>query len=137
MGFVDGTNIILKVETAVADTFITVGGMDKFNYNTQRTSTKRPLFGAAAHVTTGARERSFTVSGLVDITDAGQARLRAMELANTPVKIQILWDGTNGFTEEVKATNFTVDGSADGEVEGGFNFDSNAAAVIAGTGPII
>lgn len=138
MSVLQGSDFLLHVETATPTTYIVVNDMNSFSKSGSRDTTKTAVFARTTpYSSTAPKEASYDVSGLFNPTDAGQQRLRDMEAANTPVKIKVMFDGINGFTQEVKVSSFEYSASPEGFQEYGFELQANADAVIVGTGPIL
>jgi len=132
-----GADFELHVETSTPDTYILVADLNSFSRNTSRDNQTFPVFGSSiAYVIPGAREVTYTAAGFLS-TDAGQERLRTVEQSDTPVKIKVLWDGANGFTQEVRVSSTTQDATPEGLQEVSYEFAATAAAVIVGTGPLV
>lgn len=133
-----GEDFVIKVETATPGTFVVLNDMNRYGINNQRSTTKIPVFSRATpYSIAGARDRSWQISGLFNPADAGYLRLLNAEINNTPLKVQFLYDGTNGFQQEVVVSSFTMDNTPDGVQEIGFQLDAYADATIVGTGPLI
>jgi len=92
-----GDEFALYVETAVAGTFVLVNDLNRCTIQSTRGRNTFPVFQAAPHLTLGRSVKAFSLQGYLNNGDPGQDRLRAMELAGTPVKIRVLPDGVNGF----------------------------------------
>lgn len=97
MSVLEGPDMLIRVETAVAGTFIDVADLNSYSTGNTREKAKFPVFGAAAHRTTGERTKTFSLGGFLNSTDPGQLRIRSLEATDTPVKIRVLPDGVNGF----------------------------------------
>ena len=132
-----GADFELHVESATPDTFILVGDLNSFSRNTARDNQTFPVFGSTvAYVIPGTREITYTVSGFLS-DDAGQERLREAEQNDTPIKVRVLWDGTNGFTQEVRVSSTTQDATPEGLQETSFELAGTGPAEIEGTGPLV
>lgn len=117
--------------------YLVVNDMNAFSKSSTRSTTKVAVFKRALpHTVAAARDVSYTVSGFLNPTDAGQNRLRAMEAADTADNIRVTHDGTNGFVQQVKVTELSFDADPETLQEYGFSFEAEATAVIEGTGPI-
>lgn len=136
---IQGQDFELNVENpAVPGTFIPVQDMNSFSKASDRDANTYPVFQRAApYSVAGARNQTYDVGGYLHGTDAGQAALFAAEAAQTPIEIQVLWDGTNGFRQEVIVNSYSVDVDPESPQEIGFEFTANDTAVIVGTGPLL
>lgn len=138
MAVLQGSDFLLHVETAVAATYVIVNDMNSFSKSGSRDTARTPVFGRATpYTSTAPKEATYDVGGLFNPTDPGQIRLREAEANNTPIKIKVMYDGVNGFTQEVKVSSFEYSATPEGFQEYGFEFAANADAVIVGTGPIM
>jgi hypothetical protein len=138
MAVIQGDQFMLEVETAVPATYVVVNDMNAFSKSSQRNSQTFPVFQRATpHSVAGPREQTYTFSGYLNPTDAGQLRLFAMEAANTTVKIRVTHDGTNGFTQLVRITTYTYDADPENLQEVSFECTADDTAVIQGTGPLL
>lgn len=138
MAFKTGSEFMIEVQLGDAS-WVLVNDMNSFSKQGQRNTNTFPVFQRATPYTVaaGAKEQTYTISGLFNPGDAGQARLLAQEAANAAVSIRITWDGTNGFTQSVKCTSYTHDATPEDPQEISFEFSAEADAVIVGTGPIL
>ena len=139
MAVLQGDDFVLYVETTTPGTFVVVNDISEFSKSVTRDSSQVRVFARATpYVVTGGRNATYTATGFFNPTDPGQQRLRDMEAVDTPVKIRLLYDGTNGFTQEVKVTSYDYGASAEPGLQTyGFDLEANADAVIVGTGPIL
>ncbi|MDQ0273967.1 phage tail tube protein [Cytobacillus purgationiresistens] len=66
----------------------------------------------------GLRDTSYELNGLLNLNDInGQQKIRQSLVENTPLYIQFLPDGNNGFQQEVMVASYEVSASAEGVVE--------------------
>jgi hypothetical protein len=139
MSVLGGEDMVVQVETATPGTFIPVADMDRYTTNNNRDKGRFPVFNGIPHVTVGQRVKTFTVSGFLNNTDAGQQRIRAMEAADTPVKLRVLPDGVNGMEVSVLVNTTGHEASADETSLQTFSFDCEATAdpVPVGTGIVV
>lgn len=115
-----------------------VASMNQFGKTVDRSSQEFPVFDQTTpYVIPGARGQKFSFGGLWQPDDAGQSALVDAEALNDPVTISILWDGTNGFSQEVLVTNISFTTTPEGFQEVTFEATANADASIVGTGPIL
>lgn len=136
MAEVYGEDFVVEVETAVADTYVPVANMNRYSDTQTHTNRTFYRFGAARLEVAGEDDDTFTVSGMLDDTDAGQARLVAMKEARTKVKIRVLPNGTDGFSQEVLVLEATHGAEADPETiqDRAFRFRGVGARTKVGTG---
>jgi hypothetical protein len=135
-----GANFRLKVNTGTtgSPTWTVVQDMNSIDRGSSRDTSRFPVFDKPLpHSIPGAREVTFTVGGFLNTDDAGQEALRDAEQTDTPVEIQVLFDGTNGFTQTVRVGTVNFSTSPEGLQETGFEFSAQDAAVAVGTGPIL
>lgn len=133
-----GEDFRLEVETATPTTFVAVNGMDEWQANDSQNIDTFPTFGAATPLAIPAPpDVSFTISGFLDVADPGQIRLRLIARTRATVIIKVLYDGTNGYTQEVRVGSHGHTASASGGPQTqSFEFAPSATAVIVGTGPL-
>jgi hypothetical protein len=133
-----GETFRLLVETTTPGTFIEVGGMDEWSNDNSQTIDTFPTFGAATPLgIPSPPDITFSISGFFDPVDAGQVRLRTIAVARTTVNIQVLWDGTNGYTQEVRVGSRSHGASASGGPQTtSFEFAPSDDPVIEGSGPL-
>jgi hypothetical protein len=119
-------------------TFVVVASFNQFGKDVDRPSTDYPVFDQATpYSIAGARGQTISFGGLYDPTDAGQEALLDAEAANTPIKIQVLFDGTNGFEQTISITKVGFSTTPEGYQEITFEAKGTTDPVITGTGPIL
>jgi hypothetical protein len=138
MAAVSGQDFLLKVETpAGSGTFITVANFNAYSKKSTSPETKYPVFANPVPlVSPGIKEQTFTVGGLFDPVDPGQAVLRAAESGQTPVMVEALFDGVNGFKQTVRVGGFTQEAKPDALQTISYDFSALDLAVQVGTGPV-
>jgi hypothetical protein len=138
MSAVSGSDFVLKVESpAGSGTFITVQNFNAYGKRSTQAETRYPVFANPVPLTNPApKEQTFTAAGLIDLSDAGQAVLRAAEANRTVVLIQVLFDGINGFKQNVRVGSFAHDARPESLQTVSYEFTGVDAAVIVGSGPI-
>jgi hypothetical protein len=138
MAAVSGQDFLLKVEsTPGSGSFIIVANFNSYSKKSTSPETKYPVFANPTPlVSPGIKEQTFTVGGLFDPVDPGQAVLRAAESAQTPVLIEALFDGTNGFKQTVLVGGFTQEAKPDALQTISYDMSALDVAVTIGTGPI-
>ena len=66
----------------------------------------------------GIKDAGYSLSGFWDKDDtAGQVAIRGAWAGNTAIYIQILLDGTNGWSQQCRVSSFNISVAADGAVE--------------------
>lgn len=132
----DGSEFLLRVRTSEApDVYTTVEDMNSYSKGRTRDVTRVPVFNRSRpRVLRGALEEGFTVGGILNDNDAGQAALRTAEDTDTPVMIEVTSDGVNGFTQLVRVNSYTHEADPDGFQEITFEMSAEEAPVIKGTG---
>lgn len=132
-----GDQLDIQVDDGAAGWY-DVNDMNAFSKNSDRSVTKVPVFmRTLPHIVASSRDQGFTISGFLNGSDDGQNRLRAAEAADTSVTIRVLFDGTNGFQQDVKVISFTYDADPEGLQEHGFTLEADGDATIVGTGPLL
>ena len=133
-----GEDFLLEVETATPGIFVAVGGMDTFDQSDSQDISTFPTFGLSTPLAIPSPpDISFSASGFFDSTDAGQIRLRTIGRARTTVNINVLHDGTNGYTQLVRVGARTFGAGAGGGPQAqSFQFAPAGDPVIMGTGPL-
>lgn len=134
----NGDDLLVRVETATPATFVDVSDMDNVDDGSEQAENSFPVFGNKKYIVPGTRDVNITVSGFFNPTDAGQIRLLGAEKARTVIKVQILYDGTNGYTVPVRVKSRKGNGKPNGQLQTiAFDMTATADSVIAGTGPAI
>ena len=132
-----GVDFFLSVATTLGGIYDPVSDLNAFNKSSSRTIAQFPVFmRAVSYGIPAPREETFTASGYLSVADTGQNTLRTAEINNTTVFLKVLYDGTNGFTQEVRVGSKSFSVAPDGLQEVTFEFASVGAAVIVGTGPV-
>lgn len=138
MAVVNGADCVVKVENAPGSgVFVTCAAINRVRKNSNTEEHSHPVFGGTKYVIPGDRDQDLEVGGFLDTTDTGQAALRTAESTKVPIRIQVLFDGVNGFDQSVRVTSFTHEAAAEGDLQPiSFGFVRNAAPTQVGTGPI-
>jgi hypothetical protein len=121
-------------------TYIPVNEMNRFSRRTGRSTSRTPVFmRARPHTTRSAREFTATISGFLNDTDPGQEIIRDAMNADTTVKLRVLPDGVNGFTQDFYVGNQTYDASADASAmqEAGWELTDASDPALVLLGPIL
>lgn len=132
-----GEDFVLNVNTGTeaVPVWTPVADMNSYSKSTTRSRNRYPVFGGVTHVTTSPQEEDITVGGFLNDTDAGQQELRDAADNNEVAQIQVLFDGTNGFEQDVKVHTYTHDAEPEGLQEHGFEFTGVSVRTPVGTGP--
>lgn len=134
-----GQDFTISVAALATPTaFSPVGDMNSYRRGSSRDETRHSVFGRTLqYIIPGRRDQTMEIGGFLNLSDAGQILLRAAEAAKTDVIVKILFDGTNGFTQQCSVSSFTHEATPDDLESHGFTLVPSADAVIAGTGPIL
>lgn len=129
---------LLVAAIATPTAFSAVNDTNTYRRGSSREAGRRSVFmRVVPYIVTGRRQQTMEFGGYLNLTDAGQALMRAAEMNNTDVVAKVLFDGTNGFTQQCKVTSFTHEASPD-DLQGiTWVLDPVADPVIVGTGPIL
>lgn len=134
---VDGKTVTIQVSATSGGTKTVVNGLTRFSRRRSRSTTRTAVFSRTTpYLSRTQRAHSFTVSGLRINADAGQVMLRDSEAADTSVFLTVLWDGTNGFMQEVLPSELSDDAAPEGLVGYGFSFEGVDEPTVVGTGPL-
>jgi hypothetical protein len=138
MAVPNGADVVIKAENAPGSgVFVTVAALTRVSKKSDTDENTHPAFGNTKYVVPGTRNQGLTLSGFLDTTDTGQAALRTAESTRVPIRIQVLFDGVNGFDQSVRVRSFTHDADAAGDLQPvSFDVVGNAAATIVGSGPV-
>lgn len=111
-----GEDLIISVEDPdVPDTYIEVTNMDTYSRTSARDVKSTKVFNKTRPIKAPSRitDDSFTIGGLNTPADEGQLILAAAAEAGTTVKLRVLPDGVDGFTQEVLLTSLKDDADPD------------------------
>jgi hypothetical protein len=138
MAVPNGTDVVVKVENAPGSgVFVVAAALTSIRKTSDTDENVHPAFGGTKYVVPGTRNQGLEIGGFLDTTDTGQAALRTAESTRVAIRIQVLFDGVNGFDQSVRVTNFTHSAEAEGDLQPiSFSVVGNAAATIVGTGPV-
>lgn len=135
---IPGENFQLNVEDpALPGTYLPVNDMNSFSKASDRDSNTYPVFQRAPYALAGARNQTYDVGGYLFPGDPGQQALLDAELSQLPINIEVLWDGVDGFRQDVKVASYSVDVDPESPQEIGFEFTADDAAVVVGAGPLL
>lgn len=134
MAVISGGNLKLNVNTGTAatPTWTPVNDMDTLGRRSNRDTNTRPVFMRnVPHQTQGARTETYAIAGLYSPGDPGQDALRKHEEDGTIAHIQVLPNGTGGWSQHVLVNSYTHDAEADPSSlqEFGFEFTATDAKV--------
>ncbi len=134
-----GADFTIAVAALATPTvFSPVSDMNSYSRGSSRDVTKHSVFGRLLQYSIqGRRDQTMEIGGFFTIGDAGQGILRTAEANNTNVIIKILFNGTDGFTQQCSVSAFTNEADPDDLLPYGFTLAPAADAVIAGAGPIM
>lgn len=117
---------------------VIVNDLNSYSKQVQRNTQTYPVFKRQTpHSTSGAREQTYSLGGYLNPDDPGQQALLAAEETNTPIKIQVLFNSTDGFSQLVGVNSLTHDADPEGLQEISFELTAKADATKVGNGPII
>lgn len=138
MAVPNGADCLIKVENAPGSgVFVTCAALTTIRKASDTDENIHPAFGGTKYVVPGTRNQTLEIGGFLDTSDTGQAALRTAESTRVPIRIQVLFDGVNGFDQSVRVTNFTHSAEAQGDLQPiTFSVVGNAAATVVGTGPV-
>jgi hypothetical protein len=135
---IDGALLTIQIETATPGVYVALNGVDRYSRRSGRASRKQSVFGQSNQVSsTGVLAESVTLAGIADVADPGLLRAVAMKAGDLQASIKILFDGTNGYTQPCKVSALDTDGDPDDFVTFSITFETMAAAVVVGTGPVM
>lgn len=134
---IDGRNVTLQVAATAIAAGTPVNGLTRFSRRrTQGINRTAVFMRTTPYVSQTQRAHAFTVTGLRINDDAGQTILRDAEAARGSVWVIVLWDGTNGFKQEVLPTELSDDASPEALSDHGFSFEGVAEPTVVGLGPL-
>lgn len=132
MGTEYGKDWRIKVETAVADTFIAIGGETSFDWtrSSQEVDLSDKDSGTYGSKSFGQQTVSFKVNGNLKLPDAGLERVNTIAKSGTPeVEIQVVKGALVKYRGLVGIGNFSTSHGKDGTVT--YTFDmSNIGAPV-------
>lgn len=134
-----GSNFRVKVNTGTVGTpvWTVVQDLTDYTLNNDRQSSSVSVFDKATRLTTyEAREGTMTLDGLFNDNDPGQQALRSASASNAVIGVQILWDGTNGFSQDVRVGGGSQNARPGEYLTTSFSLGGAADPVIVGTGPL-
>lgn len=133
-------SIKLSVALLAAPTvFLPVSFQNSFDHSSEENIGEFEVFDFPDPITMdGNPRRSMSFSGYLAQSDDGQDGLLAAAAAGENVILKVLWDGTNGYTQECKVRSYRVGARAgNNPADVAFDFTpTTAAATVVGTGPL-
>lgn len=113
MAILMGELLALDVETATPGVYIPVADLTHYRAQTTQERQAYAVFQGAPKSTYGAHVKTLTLDGVLNPTDAGQSRLRAVHALRTLVNVRVLPDGVNGFIASVRIPGLSHDATAE------------------------
>jgi hypothetical protein len=133
----EGGDLTVSVETSTGPSVMTqVQNMNSVSKSKSRSVNSQRVFGKAVPLRSESTpDEPYTISGFATKGDAGQNFLNAAEISRTPVRIQVLPDGVNGWTQFCYVRAYKFDAKAAEDFDAiSYDFTASAPAVIVGTG---
>ena len=131
----------ISVATAAAPTvFLPVSFMNTFDISSEQNVGEFEVFDFPDPITfEGNPRRSLSVGGYLALLDDGQDALLAAAAAGLNVILKMLWNGTDGFTQECKVRAYRGGARAGNNPEDvSFDFTpTTAAGTVIGDGPLL
>jgi len=114
-----GKNLVVQVSTATGGTYNTVADINSATMTHAGNTIDVSAMGTDyIQRIMGLKDCTYSIGGFYDPTDTtGQVRIRNAWLNDTALFVAFLPDGSTGFKQEVKVSNFEISASADGAVE--------------------
>lgn len=139
MAPINGADLLINVQTAVADTFVEVKDGRAWNGTLTSQSTTVAVFNRATKYTAASStEEIYTLGWLLNLVDPGQIRVRLQARAQNPEIFQFLFDGTNGFEQEFIITERGASADPDGNLmEFTATLSANDVPAVVGTGSML
>jgi hypothetical protein len=134
----DGALLTVEIETSTPGVYVALNGVDRYSRRSGRATRKQSVFGQANQVSsTGVLAETITFSGITDIADPGLLRLIAMKAGDIQASARIKFDGTNGYSQPCRVGALDTDADPDNFITFSCTLETEAAAVLVGTGPIM
>lgn len=132
-----GKSLLVKVSTASAGTYTTVGQMNSASMSIAGSNLDITAFGASyLSRIQGLKDATYDLSGFYMSTDSsGQTAVRAALVNDSALYAQFMIDGTTGnmFAQEVKVASYDVSASVDGVVELSIGLEGTGSITISTT----
>lgn len=139
MAPINGADMLINVETATPDTFVEVKDGRAWSGTLTSQSTTVAVFNRATKYTAASStEEVYTLGWLLNLDDAGQIRVRSQARAQDATNFQFLYDGTNGFQQEMIITERGASADPDGNLmEFTATLSANDVPTVVGTGSML
>lgn len=139
MAPLNGADLVINIETATPDTFVEVKDGRAWSGTLSSQSTTVAVFNRATKYTAASStEEIYTLGWLLNLADAGQTRVRLQARAQNPAIFQFLYDGTNGFQQEMIITERGASADPDGNLmEFTATLSANDVPEVVGTGSML
>lgn len=129
---------LMVAAVATPTAFSAVGDMNSYRRGSSRDEARRTVFmRTLPYIIPARKDQTMEFAGFLNLTDAGQILLRTAEANGTEVIVKVMFDGTNGFTQQGKVRSFSHEAAPEDLQGHGFVVTPTADAVIVGTGPIL
>lgn len=111
-----GTNALVQVSTSSGGTYTTVAQMKQAQLKFQGNNVDISKFGDTfMSRLQGLKDASYSLNGFYDPTDTlGQLAIRGAWNADTVLWVKFLYDGTNGWKQQVVVNSFDVSAAVAG-----------------------
>lgn len=129
MASIAGKASVIQVATTAGGTYNTITGIKSFNHSIDGASIDDSEMGVAWNKRIqGLKDGKLSLSGSLRLDDTtGQMRCRSALLADTALFVRVLYDGTNGFQQEVKCSKFQADGDVADKVSVSLELEGTGA----------
>jgi len=126
-----GKSMAVRVATTAAGTYTSVAEIKEASMSHAGNNQDISTFGSAWVLRLqGLKDATYSLSGFYNPTDTnGQVAIRNAWLNDTPLFVQFLPNGTNGFRQEVRVSSYEVSASADGAQEVSIELEGTGAIV--------
>lgn len=118
MSGIAGRSTLVKVATTLAGTYNTVAGLKSANHSIDAASIDDNEFGVVwVQKIQGLKDGKLELSGQLRPSDTtGQIVIRTSMLNDTDLFVKVLFDGTNGWVQQMRCSKFAADAALDGIV---------------------
>lgn len=131
---------VLVADPSAPTVFVPVGLMNDWKFGNAENVAEFDVFDSDDPITfAGKPKRTISFTGYLGDADSGQAIILAASLGKTKPILKMLYDGTNGFTQEVRVNQYQGEAKA-GNTPIDFSFDciaTKAVGTIVGLGPLL
>lgn len=124
-----GKDLVVQVSTASDGTYNTIADLNSATMTHAGNTIDISEMGVDyVQRIMGLKDCTYSLGGFYDPTDTtGQVRIRNAWLNDTALYVAFLPDGSTGFKQEVKVSNFEISASADGAVEVSIDLEGSGA----------